>query len=158
MIDRKQVEALIEERINELNRGLFLVELSISSTNVITVEIDRSEGSVSVEDCMSISRNIEHNLDREKQDFELNVSSAGLDRPLRVLAQFQKNLGEQVKVKLLDGHKMEGLLKDVNNEKLVIENTRKERLEGKKKKVEITEQHELHFNQIKETKIVISFK
>lgn len=149
---------MINERIAELNNGLFVVELSISSSNVINVELDKHEGGVSVEDCMSVSRNIEHNLDREQQDFELNVSSAGLDRPLRVLPQYRKNIGRTVKVVKLDGVKLEGTLVDVNEERIVLEKSRKEKQEGKKKKEIIVEQHELPFSNIKETKIVISFK
>lgn len=158
MINKVKVQELIDERISELNNGLFVVELSISSSNVITVELDKHEGGVSVNDCMSVSRNIEHNLDREQQDFELNVSSAGLDRPLRVLPQYIKNIGKTVKVVKTDGTKTEGTLIAANEEKITIENSKKETIEGKKKKEVIVEQHELPFSNIKETKIVISFK
>lgn len=158
MISKGKVEELINERIAELDNGLFVVELSISSSNVITVELDKYEGGVSVEDCISVSRNIEHNLDREQQDFELNVSSAGLDRPLRVLPQYRKNIGRTVKVVKQDGVKLEGVLVDANEERIILENSRKEKIEGKKKKEVIVEQHELPFSNIKETKIVISFK
>jgi ribosome maturation factor RimP len=158
MINKKRVEELIDERIAELNNGLFVVELSISASNVITVELDKHQGGVSVEDCMAVSRNIEHNLDREQQDFELNVSSAGLDRPLRVLPQFIKNIGRTVKVVKLDGTKLEGELKVATETGIVIENSRTEKVEGKKKKEVIVEQHQLPFDNIKETKIVITFK
>lgn len=158
MINKKRVEELIDERIAELNNGLFVVELSISASNVITVELDKHQGGVSVEDCMAVSRNIEHNLDREQQDFELNVSSAGLDRPLRVLPQFIKNIGRTVKVVKLDGTKLEGELKVATETGIVVENSRTEKVEGKKKKEVIVEQHQLPFDNIKETKIVITFK
>lgn len=158
MIDRKEIEALIAERIAELDNGLFVVELTISSANVISVEIDKTEGNVSVSDCMSVSRNVEHNLDREEQDFEITVSSAGLDKPLRVLAQFVKNIGREVKVKMHDGSKLEGKLIDVKEDQITIQNERKERIEGKKKKELIVEDHILKFSDIKETKIIISFK
>lgn len=158
MISKAKIHELINERIAERDNGLFVVELSISSSNVITVELDKYEGGVSVEDCMSVSRNIEHNLDREQQDFELNVSSAGLDRPLRVLPQYIKNIGRTVKVVKIDGAKIEGTLVEVNEERIVLEKSMKEKVEGKKKKEVIVEQHELPFSNIKETKIVISFK
>ena len=158
MINKKQIEALIAERIAELDNGLFVVELNISATNVITVELDKHEGSVSVSDCMSVSRNVEHNLDREEQDFEITVSSAGLDKPFRVLAQYQKNLGRDVKVKLEDGTKLEGKLIEVDATKIVVENSHKAQVEGKKKKEVVVEQHTLPLNSIKETKIIISFK
>lgn len=158
MVNKSQVEELINERIAELDNGLFVVELTISASNVIKVELDKHEGGVSVNDCMSVSRNIEHNLDREQDDFELNVSSAGLDRPFRVLAQYLKNIGRAVKVVKEDGTLLEGILKEVNESGIVLETTRTEKPEGKKKKEIIVEQHELPFDDIKETKIVISFK
>lgn len=158
MINRKKVEELIAERIAELDNGLFVVELNISATNVITVEIDKHEGSVSVSDCMSVSRNVEHNLDREEQDFEITVSSAGLDKPFRVLPQYVKNIGRDVKVKLNDGSKLEGTLIKADENQFVIENSRKEKIEGKKKKEVIVEQQTLNYSDVKETKIVISFK
>lgn len=158
MINRKKVEELIAERFAELDNGLFVVELNISATNVITVEIDKHEGSVSVSDCMSVSRNVEHNLDREEQDFEITVSSAGLDKPFRVLPQYVKNIGRDVKVKLNDGSKLEGTLIKADENQFVIENSRKEKIEGKKKKEVIVEQQTLNYSDVKETKIVISFK
>jgi ribosome maturation factor RimP len=158
MISKKRVLELAEERMNELNCGLFVVDLTISSTNVIHLELDKTEGYVSINECMSVSRNIEHNLDRESADFELHVSSAGLDKPLRVLAQYTKNIGREVKVVTTDGKKQEGLLIAASEKELTLETSRKEKLEGKKKKELIVEQHVFPMNQIKETKIVISFK
>jgi ribosome maturation factor RimP len=158
MISKKKIETLALERIDELDKGLFIVEIKVSSSNVIQVEIDAEEGNVAIEDCVSVSRNIEHNLDREEQDFELSVSSAGLDKPFRVTKQYIKNVGEEVKVKLNQGGKLEGQLIDANEESFVVETTRKERLEGKKKKETIIEQHKLTYEEVKETKIVISFK
>ena len=76
MITKQLVRKLAEERIDELDRGLFIVNISISSSFVIHLELDKTEGYVAIEDCISVSRNVEHNLDRESQDFELHVSSA----------------------------------------------------------------------------------
>jgi ribosome maturation factor RimP len=90
MIDRKEIERLVEERIQELDNGLYVVEMTISSTNVIRIEIDKINGGVTVADCVSVSRNVEHKLDREKADFEFHVSSAGLDKPFRHINQYIK--------------------------------------------------------------------
>ncbi len=158
MISKDKVIALAEERMIELDNGLFIVDLSVSSTNVIHLEIDKKDGGVSVKDCVSVSRNIEHNLDREAEDFELHVSSAGLDKPLRVLAQYQKNIGRTVDVKLQNGEKLEGELKAVDEQTITVETSRKEKVEGKKKKELVVEAYVLPFADIKETKIVISFK
>ena len=158
MISKKKVADLIYERIEELDNGLFVVTLNISSTNRINIELDKHVGNVTVSDCMSVSRNVEHNLDREDQDFELHVSSAGLDQGLRVFAQYKKNIGRNVKVKLHEGGKVEGKMIDATPEQITVQTTRKERLEGRKKKETIIEDHVFTMDQVKETKIVISFK
>jgi ribosome maturation factor RimP len=133
------------------------VDLSISKTNQINIEIDKHVGGVSVKDCMAVSRNVEHNLDREEADFELHVSSAGIDRPLRVLAQYVKNVGRTVEVIKNDGAQIEGILKAASETEIEIETSRIEKIEGKKKKETIVEQIVLPLNSIKETKIVIIF-
>lgn len=157
MISKTKVLELIEERFAELDNGLFLVDLSISKTNQINIEIDKHVGGVSVKDCMAVSRNVEHNLDREEADFELHVSSAGIDRPLRVLAQYVKNVGRTVEVIKNDGTQLEGILKVASETEIEIETSRIEKIEGKKKKETIVEQIVLPLNSIKETKIVIIF-
>jgi ribosome maturation factor RimP len=158
MISKQKVLELVNERIAELGNGLFVVELTISSTKVIHVELDKHQGNVAINDCMSVSRNVEHNLDREKEDFELHVSSAGLDKPFRVHAQYIKNIGRNVKLVLQSGTKMEGVLKEVTEKGITLETSRMEKPEGKKKKELIVELNEFPFEHIKETKIVISFK
>ena len=158
MISKKKVVELIDERIAELANGLFIVELTISANNVIHVELDKHDGNVAINDCMSVSRNVEHNLDREQEDFELHVSSAGLDKPFRVLAQYTKNIGREVKTTLHTGKKIEGILRYADDKEISLETSSMEKPEGKKKKELVVEQHVLPLDQIKETKIVISFK
>lgn len=158
MIGKETVIKLAEERIEELNKGLYIVDLKINNGNQIFLELDKEEGSISIEDCISVSRNIEHNLDREKEDFSLEVSSAGIDQPFRVLKQYKKNIGKEVKVLTFEhGKKLEGVLKSADEEKIVLEVKEKKRLEGRKKKVWITEEIPLNYNEIKETKLIISF-
>lgn len=158
MITKETVIALAEERMAEINKGLFLVELVISTSNVIHLEIDSEIGNVSIDDCIRVSRNVEHNLDREEEDFELSVSSAGLDKPLRAYKQYPKNIGRTLTVLTTDNQNIEGVLTAVTEKEIVIETRKKEKLEGKKKKVEIVEQTPILLEQIKEAKIVISFK
>ena len=158
MISKKRVLELINERIDELDNGIFVVSLNISTSNVINVEIDKYEGFVSVNDCIRVSRNVEHNLDREEQDFELSVSSAGLDKGLRVFPQYKKNIGRGVKVKLHEGGTVEGTMIDANEEQITVQTSRKERIEGRKKKETTIEDHVLSMDRIKETKVIISFK
>ena len=158
MISKELVRKLAQERIDELDRDLFIVDISITPSMVISLEIDKSSGSVAIDDCVSVSRNVEHNLDREEVDFELHVSSAGLDKPLRVLPQYLKNVGREVEMVMSNGPKKTGILLGATEETLTVQTTRQEKLEGKKKKETIVEEETIPMSDIKETKIVISFK
>lgn len=158
MISKERVTALIDERIEDLKKDLYVVELTISANSVIRVELDKVDGYVAVEDCMSISRNIEHNLDREAEDFELHVSSAGLDKPFRHPNQYRKNIGRRVKVKLNDASKIEGELVSYNEEGIELMDRVKKKIEGRKKKEWVEDIYKFKLEEIKETKIVISFK
>jgi len=158
MISKEIIQQLAEERMNELNNGLYIVDLSISSSNVIHLELDKLKGGVTVDDCVSVSRNIEHNLDREKDDFELHVSSAGLDKPLRHINQYVKNIGRNLNVVLKSGIKLEGEIIKVMDEKVILESKTLKKLDPKKRKELVTEYHELPFNDVKEAKIIVSFK
>ncbi len=159
MITKKLVTDLALERIAERDEKLFIVELTISAAFVIRLEIDKTEGNVTIEDCVSVSRNIEHNLDREEVDFELHVSSAGLDKPLRVHQQYVKNIGRGLDVKLKSKEKMNGTLVEVSDKGIVLEREEKQLVDpNKKKKVLVTLRDEVAFSDINEAKIVITFK
>lgn len=158
MIAKKHIETLVNERIEELNNGLFIVEIHVSPTNVIQVELDKSEGHVSVEDCISVSRNVEHNLDREDEDFELHVSSAGLDKPFRVPGQYKKNIGRNVKIKRLDNTTEEGEMIAFDGSSVTIKQEKKVRIEGRKKKERVVEELNFPLSDIRETKVIVSFK
>ena len=158
MINKEKVIALVEERMNELNNGLYIVELTISSANSIHVEIDKMVGGITVTDCVSVSRNVEHNLDRDEEDFELHVSSAGLDKPLRHINQYIKNIGRRVEIVRKDGEKLEGEIIKITDDTMIIKDQVSKQLENKKKKVLVEEVTEVHFSDVKESKIVISFK
>jgi Uncharacterized protein conserved in bacteria len=158
MISKKTVTELAEERIKDRDERLFIVELTISASNVIRLELDKTEGNVSIEDCMSVSRNIEHNLDREDADFELHVSSAGLDKPLRVHAQYVKNIGRDLDVKLKSKEKTTGTLIAVDEVGVTLKREEKQAIEGKKKKELVVIENKIAFSDINEAKIVISFK
>lgn len=155
MISKEYINSLVEEKIAEM--PYFIVEVSVSSSNVIRVEIDGDKG-VNINDCVQISRHIEGSLDREVEDFELTVSSAGMDQPFRILRQYQRYLNREVSIKKVSGEKLVGKLMRADEKEVVIEQTRKERIEGKKKKQTITEELVLPMDEIKETKVVISFK
>jgi ribosome maturation factor RimP len=153
MISKQKIADLIEEYLTGTDK--FLVEFSVSTSNQIIVFIDGDNG-VTIEDCIALSRKIESNLDREIEDFELNVSSGGLDIGLRVNRQYVNNIGRMVDVKLNDGTKFTGDLKAVDDHAITLE-----LLPGKKKKKtdEIIDPVKIiEFKDIKETKVVINYK
>ena len=155
MLEKKVIRELAQERIDELNNDLYIVDINISDSNKIKVEVDGLKG-ISIKECVSISRNIEHNLDREIQDFELEVTSPGLDQSFKVPEQYLKNVGRTVMIKLNTGEEIKGALKEVKENNVCIE-AKKRIKEGKKKK-SIKEIVNLSLEDIKETKVVIAFK
>ena len=155
MIDKKTVSQIVEEWLTE--KEYFLVEVKVNSDNRIVVEIDHAEG-VWIEDCVELSRFIESKLDRDEEDYELEVGSAGVGQPFKVIQQYYNHIGRQVEVKTKTGEKLEGELIDVQEEaiKLAIEKKIKE--EGEKRpKLRIIEEV-IPFEKIKYTKYLISFK
>lgn len=134
----------------------FLVDVHVTPMNKIIVLIDR-DGGVNIRQCVEVSRFIEKSLDREAEDFELEVSSAGLDQPFKVLRQYLKNMGKEVDVKLKDGKKIKGNLVAATEEGITIQQINKERIEGRKAKLSVEKNIEIKFPEIKETKVVIKF-
>ena len=153
MISKQKIADLIEEYVTGTDK--FLVEFSVSASNQIIVFIDGDNG-VTIEDCIALSRKIESNLDRETEDFELNVSSGGLDIGLRVNRQYVNNTGRTVDVKLNDGTKFTGVLQAVNDQAITLELLT---LKKKKKTDAIIDPIKIiDFKDIKETKVVINYK
>ncbi len=143
---------MVEEKIK--GTELFIVEVKVSGGNRITIAIDRPT-KLNVGDCADISRYVESNLNRDVEDFELTVSSPGLDLPLRVLKQYEKYTGKNVRVVLKDGRLLRGKMTTANEEGIALELFR----ENKKKNKEqaINETVNLKYPEIKETKIEITF-
>lgn len=146
---------MIDARIEGTN--YYILSVDIKPGNNISVELESTDA-VSIEDCVEISRAIEHNLDRDEEDFSLKVTSPGLDKPLRDYRQYVKNIGRKLKVKLMDDRDIEGDLKAADTEKITLYTRRKERVEGKKKKILVEEDLELPYTDIKEAKVKIQFK
>ena len=113
MIDKNIVKNLVDQWLE--GKDYFLTDLTISSDDRIVVEIDHEEG-VWIEDCVELSRFIESHLDREEEDFELEVGSAGIGQPFKVLRQYEIHQGERVEVLTNDGKKLQGVLGGVNQE------------------------------------------
>ncbi len=154
MITIEKIKKSAEEKIAE--SANFIVDIRISPGNNITILLDNDAG-ISISDCVAMSRHIESELDRETEDFELNVMSPGLTEPFKIIRQYKKNIGKQVEVLTKENKKVIGKLLSVTDEGIVLETKSKEREENKKAKQTIINNIKLTFNQIKQTKIVISF-
>lgn len=134
---------------------VFIVDIKIDQKNNISVWVDNDKG-ITIDECAGISRYIEHNLDRKKEDFKLQVSSPGLDMPLKVKRQYQKNLNRMVEVITREGLKHEGKMSKVFDRGIELElsvNQKKEKKAG----TSVSEVY-LGFDQIKSTKVIITFK
>ena len=132
MIDKSIVKKLVDEWLE--GKEYFLCDLSISADARIVVEIDHEEG-VWIEDCVELSKFIEAGLDREQEDFELEVGSAGIGQPFKVLRQYEIHLGEQVEVLTREGKKFVGELSNVTPEEFTVTVTQKVKKEGQKRPV-----------------------
>lgn len=158
MITAAEIENLVKAKIAETDTlsDAFIVSIAVRPGNAIEVLLDKDSG-LNVEDCKKVSRHIESSLDREKEDFALEVSSPGVGKPLLVHRQYLKNIGRTVKVKTAEGGKFEGELAEVSDDGIVLKHQEKEALPGKKKKEWVEKTVTLTFNNIKETKVVIRF-
>ncbi len=141
MIDRKQISQIVEEHIG--GTDLFLVDVKVSATSKVTVLFDRKSGGITVDDCAKLSRYIESRLDREKEDFELQVSSPGLEMPFLVMEQYFKNQGRKVTVVDNEGKQYTGILRNVTTGGFELES-----------ETELS----FNFDQVKSVKTVIAFK
>lgn len=155
MITIQHVQELIDEQIE--GSDTFVVDVQVKPGNKIQVLVDADQG-LSIDRCVAISRHIEGTFDREEEDFELNVSSPGLDLPFKVWRQYKKNVGRQVTVLTHEGETLEGVLKDVSTDDIKLLMRIKKREEGSKKKKTVEQLVKLTFSAIKETRVVILFK
>lgn len=155
MIEKNIVRQIVEEWLQD--KDYFLVDVSVSNDNRIVVEIDHAEG-VWIEDCVELSRFIESKLDREKEDFELEVGSAGIGQPFKVHQQYVNHLGKDVEVLTLDGKKYQGELHEVNDNTFSILRQVKKKEEGSKRPRLVDELVTFSYDEIKYTKYLISFK
>lgn len=155
MIDKNIVRNLVEEWLQD--KDYFLVDVEISPDNRIVVEIDHVDG-VWIEDCVELSRFIEDHLDRDKEDFELEVGSAGLGQPFKVPQQYVNFIGKDVEVLTADGKKLQGLLKSVDGNDFVVTVKEKVKEEGKKRPVIKDVDYGFQMDSVKYTKYLLNFK
>ena len=153
MIAPEIIIQLTEEIITD---DQFIVGVEVSPSNVIVVTIDSEKG-ISIDDCININRHIEKNLDREEEDFELQVSSAGIGQPLKVFRQYVKNIGKEVEVVSKKGEKKKGILKSTDENGFELEFEEKEKAEGQKRKQIVTRSQKFTFDEVKTVKNIIKF-
>lgn len=146
MIEKIKILEIVQDALAGSDK--FLVNIKITPDNRIYVDIDGDNG-INIDDCIELSRTIESQLDRDEEDFELNVSSAGADAPLKLLRQYKKNVGRDLAVTLYDGNKIEGRLMSAEDEEIVVKS------EAGKKAPSV--EHHLKYADIKTAKVVIQF-
>lgn len=155
MIDVTRVREIAETQME--GTDLFVVEVRVSPANEIVVTVD-SDTQVGIDRCVESSRSIEGALDREQEDFELTVMSAGIGQPLKMLRQYRKLIGRPVEVILKDGGKIVGNLTDASDDSIVVEYEERVAVEGKKRKQLVTTRRELSLDEVKSTCEYLDFK
>lgn len=155
MIEKKTVQSIVENWLED--KEYFLVDVDVTPDDRIVVEIDHAEG-VWIEDCVSLSRFIEEQLDRDDEDYELEVGSAGIGQPFKVEQQYHNCVGKVVEVLAADGLKFKGELTSVDGRNFTIMTQEKQKQEGKKRPVLVDVEKQFSMDEVKYCKYVIDFK
>jgi ribosome maturation factor RimP len=156
MIDREIICRLVEEKLAA--SAYYLVDVTVKPGNLIVVEIDSDEA-VGIDDCAALSRHIESRLDREEDDYELEVGSAGITSPFKQRRQYRKYIGKEVEVGLKNGVKQTGILKAAGEEGITLTLEKQVKPEGGgKRKIKVKEELSYTFDEIKYAKYVLRFK
>jgi ribosome maturation factor RimP len=151
--------AQIEPIVNRFIEGtdLFLVEVNVSPTNEVEVVVD-SDSAVTIDQCVALSRAIEAGFDRDAEDFELSVMSAGIGQPLKLLRQYQKAVGHSVAVVMRDGMKYTGMLESADERAITLVWEEKQLVEGKKRRQTVEVRRELPLDEMKSAVRELAFK
>ena len=158
MIDKNVVKTLVDKWLEDnKDKEYFLVDIQVDDDNKVVVEIDHKDGVV-IDDCVSLSEFINDNLDRDVEDYELEVGSTGLGQPFKVPQQYEINIGEEVEVLDKEGKKVKGILKSVDGKEFTVTVNEKVKVEGKKRPVKMDVDHAYNMDEVKYTKYLISFK
>ncbi len=154
MISKDALKSLVESKL--VDTDYYLVDIRVSANNEIKVEIDADNG-VDIDFCIALTRFIESNFDREVEDYELEVGSAGLTAPFKILRQYQKNIGNDVEVLTAGGKKHCGVLVSADENEFVVEETLMLRKVGDKRKKPYTEQVRFGYDDVKSVKYDLKF-
>lgn len=154
MIDKKALIQFVEDQLRDTDR--FLVDVSVSAGNEIKVEIDSMEP-LDLDTCIELTRKIESAFDRDTEDYELEVGSAGLTSPFKVAKQYEKNIGNPVDIDTRDGRRLKGILTAADDEGCEIEMERKVKREGEKRPVTETVHERLPYSAIRQASYHLEF-
>jgi ribosome maturation factor RimP len=154
VISPEYIKNIAEEQLK--GTPLFVTAIKIGSDNQISIAIDGDNG-VKIDDCVSLSRAIEKSLDREKEDFSLDVTSNGATTPLLMPRQYKRHVGRDLEVKLLDGGKTEGRLVAADDTGITLEQQLRENKPVGKGKITVTRQTALKYDEIREARIKLKF-
>jgi ribosome maturation factor RimP len=154
MIEKIVVKELAEDFLKSSDN--YLVAIEIKPDNMIIVEIDNDKA-VSIDDCVALSKYLESKLDRDVEDYALEVSSAGITQPFKVLRQYCKNIGNEVEVLAKSGIKCMGVLKEAGEKEFVLTVQKQIKPEGTKRKIIVEEDLTFCYEEIKHTKYIIKF-
>ena len=152
-MDKQTIDNILQQKLAELE--LFLVELNVSADNVITIYAD-GMNNISIDQCTAIARHLRSELGESADDFEITVSSPGLDKPFRHINQYVKNIGKSVEVLMVEGTKMEGKINAATENEIVINLFKKRNPKNKAQKLEVSDQFvSVPLKDIKQTKKLI---
>jgi ribosome maturation factor RimP len=155
-MNKEQIIQAVETAVKE--RGCFLVEVTVSAENDIEIVIEKEEGIVDWEDCAAIDKVMHEAFDQDVEDYALTVSSAGLDRPFKVLRQYQKAIGTRVDVKFKGGKRLIATLTSADEESIGLQYTALKAVEGKKKKEKVEHDEKFPLAEINSVTPYIEFK
>ncbi|MGB4670805.1 MAG: ribosome assembly cofactor RimP [Bacteroidaceae bacterium] len=156
MIEKQRVIDITKQWL-EGKENYFLVDVQVTPDNRITVEIDQAEG-VWIDDCVELSRFIESFLDRNVEDYELEVGSAGIGQPFKVLQQYINHIGHEVEVLPKTGTKLKGILVSADKKGFVLRTGQKQLVEGSKRPKTVEVEMRFSHDEVKYSKYVISIK
>ena len=156
MIDKNTIQMQVEKWLEK--GDYYLVDIEMTTDDRIVIEIDHADG-VWIEDCAELSRFLQEQLGEELGDYELEVGSAGIGQPFKVIQQYQNHIGKEVEVLQKDGKKLQGVMKSVgDDETFVVTVKEKQQVEGKKRPVMADVDKTFAINDIKYCKYVLNFK
>ena len=145
-MNKTDIITAIEGAVSE--RGCFIVDVQIGRENEIEITIESEEGTVEMDDCTAINDKFLQAFDKDKEDYSLTVTSAGLDRPFKMFKQFVKAVGSDVDVSFKGGKKITGTLLSASEDTIKLRYTAKEAVEGKKKKELVTHEDDFAMTEI----------